>query len=375
MAGNFRVYYAIQQAGIKPLGSVSSFSALHGLQSVSITTTFNLEQVFELGQLEIYENIEGRPDVEVVVEKVLDGYEPVYVKATQGAAAATLAGRSNQRCHMALSIFRDTQDSATGTPTCEVEMSGLYVSSVSYTANVDGNCTETVNFVGNDKIWHKTPGSFVFNGAFTTNDDSPLALTIANSGGVNRREDVLFVYKNGSVGFDVNGAVSGKGTVLPTEIHGISGSGTNNKSVVAGQGMQHGAHVQSFAVNCDFGRTDIFELGRRNPYFRYAQFPTEVTTEITCLATSGDMIDCVGDAEGNISNQTIRLHLREGLLLDMGKKNKLSSVSYSGGDTGGGNVNVTYSYSNFNSLAVYHPQDTTGALWGPPYRVGSGAKV
>ena len=41
-----------------------------------------------------------------------------------------------------------------------------------------------------------------------------------------------------------------------------------------------------------------------------------------------------------------------GTVIDLGEKNKLSSVSYSGGDTGGGNATVTYSYSNFNVLTV-----------------------
>ncbi len=39
-----------------------------GVQSVSIGTTFNLEDVFHLGQLDAYENVEGIPDVEVSIE-------------------------------------------------------------------------------------------------------------------------------------------------------------------------------------------------------------------------------------------------------------------------------------------------------------------
>jgi len=35
----------------------------------------------------------------------------------------------------------------------------------------------------------------------------------------------------------------------------------------------------------------------------------------------------------------------------------LSSVSYGGGDATGGNVSLTYSYSNFNVLNVLHQQD------------------
>ena len=40
------------------------------------------------------------------------------------------------------------------------------------------------------------------------------------------------------------------------------------------------------------------------------------------------------------------------VVINLGTKNKLSSVSYSGGDTGGGNATCTYSYSTFNDLKV-----------------------
>ena len=43
---------------------------------------------------------------------------------------------------------------------------------------------------------------------------------------------------------------------------------------------------------------------------------------------------------------------RAGTVLNLGTANKLSSVSYTGGDTGGGNATVTYAYSNFNDLTV-----------------------
>ena len=54
----------------------------------------------------------------------------------------------------------------------------------------------------------------------------------------------------------------------------------------------------------------------------------------------------------------------------MGQKNKLSSVSYGGGDAGGGNATVTYSYTNFNDFTVMHLTDvdasggaTDGETW------------
>ena len=61
----------------------------------------------------------------------------------------------------------------------------------------------------------------------------------------------------------------------------------------------------------------------------------------------------------SVSGSTINLAPRQivirddaGTILDLGTQNKLSSVSYSGGDTGGGNATVSYSYSNFNVLKV-----------------------
>jgi len=98
MANN-RIYYAIQQV---ELGHAGGKEAVHGLQSAGITTNFNLEQVFELGQLSIYQNVEGIPDIEVALNKVLDGYPLIYVLATEGgtginaglvAVSPTLPGR------------------------------------------------------------------------------------------------------------------------------------------------------------------------------------------------------------------------------------------------------------------------------------------
>ena len=64
---NSRIFYAIQGLGLAEHGVIASggapsgFRTAHGVQSVGVNTTFNLEQVFELGQLELYENIEGIP--------------------------------------------------------------------------------------------------------------------------------------------------------------------------------------------------------------------------------------------------------------------------------------------------------------------------
>ena len=69
------------------------------------------------------------------------------------------------------------------------------------------------------------------------------------------------------------------------------------------------------------------------------------------LATAGDLISVSGAAE-NLTAQTIEIRDTAGTVLNLGTQNKLTSVSYTGGDTGGGNATITYSYSTFNDLAV-----------------------
>ena len=125
-------------------------------------------------------------------------------------------------------------------------------------------------------------------------------------------------------------------------------------------------------------------MGRKGPYHRYVTFPLEITCDIEVISEIGDRInareegvsvDTVGGtnpaggagatdervggqtvkAGNNLADQRIYLVLDDGTCFDLGTKNKLSSVTYTGGDTGGGNVSVTYSYSNFNSFTVTDP--------------------
>jgi hypothetical protein len=225
---NKRVFYAGRQIGFAQDGT-STIVEAHGVQSVGITTSFNLEQVFELGQLSIYQQIEQIPDIELTMEKVLDGYPLLYHLATNGATSGTITGRSNLKTIVHMSVFSDTSDSASGTPVAEVSMSGMFVSSLTYTIPVDGNCTEAITLVGNNKIWRddETLGNGVFTGRFN-NQDQPLA--IGASGGVQRRQHVIMVPITGGsapnpTGLDANGATVGWVTTLPTDIPGILSSG------------------------------------------------------------------------------------------------------------------------------------------------------
>ncbi len=346
MATNFRVFYAIQALGLAPhdqltaSGDPSGFLTASGVQSVGLNTTFNLEQVFELGQLELYENIEGIPDIELTAQKVLDGAPLLYHMATPQASAGSLVGRSNERSYVALNIYADTQDNASGVPLQTVGMSGMFVSALTYTLNVDGNSTEDLTLVGNDKEWFASGLRQDVTQIF-----SPIGFdgTSSAPSGVQRREDVV-------MGVGAAGAVS----LWPTEIPGIDASGNN---VLSGDAFL--AHIQTVTVSTDLGREELFELGSRGPYHRFVTFPVEVTCAIETTTSEGDVIDAKAETL-NLTDQIIDLLMIDTTRLNLGGNNKLASITYGGGDAGGGNATVTYNYSNFNSLTVNHINDPAG---------------
>lgn len=289
-----RIFYACQAVGIND-------TVVHGVQSVGINTTFNLEQVFEIGMITIYENIENIPDVEVTLEKVLDGYPLMYKLATGGSTLTQAVGQTSK---VALSIFDDTQTAATGVPVATCTMSGLVVSQVSYKANVNGNITETLSLVGNNKKWQT-----LWNSNFPTGD------TPSYSGGVLRRQHINI-----------------SGSTIPACIPANS-------------------VFQSVTASANINREQILELGRKTPYLRYAKFPVEITSDFEILARNGDQITVYED-QNNLVNYSIILSFSDGTVINMGTKNKLRSANYQGGGTDGNNATIVYSFATFNDFTV-----------------------
>lgn len=294
---NNRIFYASH--GVKVGGTT-----VQGAQSVGLTTNFNLEQAFQLGQLAIYNNIVVDPEVEVTVSKALDGESLIWELATGG---GSLVSNANDQCDVVLGVGDDTAASLTNVSaiTCE----DMYISSLSYTFPVDGNFTEDITFVGNKKV-------------VTGSVSAPA--TSGNS--ILRRQHLVI----GS-------------STLPSEVSG--------------------KNLTSITISADLGRESLYKLGQYAPFHRFVNFPLEVTTEIEVLATTHDGIevdlDTITCTGGDLpQEQQITLVLCDGdtgstaYTFNMGDKNRLSSVNYTGGDTGGGNVSITYTYTTYNELTI-----------------------
>lgn len=339
MARNDRIFYACQAVAIVKTGvTPTAPNIARGLQSVGMNSNFSLDQIFEIGQLEIYENVEDVADIEVSLEKVIDGETLLFMLASNGLCKTDLVAAVKNRSDVYLSIFDDAQSNATGQARNVCWNSGCYISSVGYTYNVDGNATESLSLVGNDRFWNSVAGptdsdaltqfGTITNGEFGS--DTPAS-------GVVRRTDIDLT-----------------NSTLPDLVKSQEGDLANDP-------VGHGNyHLQSVSVSADFGQENLLELGRFGPYAKFVTFPIEVSCEFEVIATSGDL-KSVSGINKNLVDQTILLKDDAGTVIDLSDKNKLSSISYSGGDTGGGNSNVTYSYTNFNALIVDDGSDFSPA--------------
>ena len=346
-----RIYYANQQVGFKKNVS-DNWQIAHGVQSVGIATTFTLEQAFELGQLAIYQNIEGIPEIECTITKILDGHPLLYRLATNGAANDNIVTRANMLCFVAVGIWPDSVLSAGQpnpgssigtTPTTQVEMTGMAITNVSYDLSTEGNFTESITLIGDDKGWSNSldPQCTSMGWAidkfegdaelpFKDNDDKPDG-TLARGSGIQRREN-----------FNLSAST------LPAEVQG--------------------QYVQSISISIDLGRESLFKLGSRKPYARMVSFPAEVSCDIEVLSVSGDQINALSAGclipgvspcpgmNNNTEDRQIIIETCDSTKIDIGSKCRLSAVNYGGGDAGGGNATVTYSYTTYNEFTVTHSE-------------------
>jgi len=438
MVNNNRVFWAIEQVAIKDTaapatgvvaarnsreyatGALASgvdevgglWEVPRGVQSIGMSTTFNLEQVFQLGQVELYEYSERQPDVEVTLSKAIDGSKPLFFMVTDPTQGNDIVARTaNYQVDIALQIYPDTQFRATGKPQSIVTASGMYVSNVSYTFPADGFVTEDITLVGNDKVWGsmvavsgKTAGhnggegggeplinwpaedegenpaapegtpSGVFGhdgntsaleegGAFElAGGNDRLGVLIVGSG-IQRREEIDI--RRSILPKDIPGIVdpiiSGINAAFVNGGFGTQGPGTasdTNQSIADANTDFIAEHIQNITVSFSVAREDIFELGTKRPFARVPDFPLEATASIEVITAQGDLVDASSaidcGPDNTTESNTIILRTCDGFQVDLGDANRLTSVELGGGEAGGDNMTVTYNYSSFNTFNVSH---------------------
>lgn len=276
-----RVFYACHAVGING-GFVT------GAQSVGVTTTFDLEPVFQLGQLTQIDTITLAPQAELTLTRAIVG--GTYY---QGTYEEMFTGDENR---LQLSVGDDAAPLLVA-PSSNIECTGAGLSGVTFNFPVDGVFTEELTYLARGK---RLSGS--------------VSATKIQDAGVPTRQ------------FFVGGAP------------GLVTSAGNLTNVT---------------ISCSPGRTMMYKLGRYDAFHSYVNNPGEVNVEFEVSATGTDGVDIPSVAaceSPSFGGQDISLSLC-GSTFAM-EKCRLSNVAYGGGDTGGGNATITFTYTTYNSLTV-----------------------
>jgi hypothetical protein len=305
---NKRVFYASQGVAVAQSGDANP-TTVTGAQSVTMNTNFNLEQVFQLGQLAIYDNVVGDPSVEVSISKSLDGNPTIYNLAC---GSGSLITTSSNVSKVEFCVGDDTKskigENATSIP--KITCDPIYLQSLSYNFAVDGDFSEEVTFVGLSKV--------IGTGTVST-----------PSGGNTTRQTVL---RRQNFNQDES--------TLPSHVSG--------------------QNIQSISISADLGRESMYKMGRFKEFHRYVNFPLEISLDIEVIA---DGLDTVGVDIPDASCSGLNL-LKEDCTLEFCDSEgsgtytftlgdaTLTSVSFGGGDTGGGNANLTFSYVVYKIFTI-----------------------
>lgn len=357
---NRRTYYAVEQVGIVPDGTsrVPGGCEVHGLQTIGSNVTFNTENILEIGQIDTYTSMENRPDVSFNMEKVFDGYPLIWHLATRKAAidfdsgAATLSvkglgARSEYKSVIYMGIYPDTQTTASNSSVACIQISGAYVSNLEYNLQRDGNFTESVSFVANDRTWLGVNGDGY-------NDYFDYDFTGANS------PVYTSVYRRWDIDWE--------NSRIPSDITGAEAVGSYYKNPYSTDPTATYAHIQSCRISTSLAREDLYELGRKAPYYRYAKFPVDVTCSFEVNSAKGDSKNAYAE-QTNLSNQLIDIIVGKStdnyatnnkIRFYLGPKNKLTSIDLSGGSVDGAVLAQTYNYVNQNTLTVAADKDLGG---------------
>lgn len=332
-----RIFYASHAVGITNVVDGNNevvdnnSHTIDGAQSVSLNTNYNLEQVFQLGRLSIYDNYSTDPEVEITINKVLDGRPLIWNRAI-GANTGSLVEKANHRQDIVLHVDEETQNAIDDVPEMAIKMTGCYVNSLNYTFPVDGNFTEELTFVSSNKTTDN-------DGLDGPPEENPNARIL-------RRQN-----------FNISGSILPSGVI--------------------------GKCITNISISADLGREKMFCLGQYQPYHRYVNFPLEITVAFDTTPDGDPNEGFLGELGDNnlvgpdidefavpecghpvVAKEPIFLQLCKLSDVDnpesgevvyqfnLGSGCSLQSVSYSGGDTGGGVVTETFTYITYNDLTI-----------------------
>ena len=312
-----RVFYACQAVSV-------GGSYLEGVQSVGINYGRDAEPIYTTGRQQPIGLRGNRPQVEITVERLLPvGATPTYFVDPTGTYGECYALKTG---NIGMSGWEGLKEYEVGlTYSDDISLSGsvssisflrCLLTEISYNFSIDGPSTESMTFVA-DNLQAGGGGSVPGYGG---------------AGSAIRRHH-----------FDADVCV------FPTEVESAI------KTVEDGVDVRL---IQSISASMSISYSDIADNGKwpQDNSRKFVEAPIDVSCDITALARklSQEVVAPKDDGYGLLvptgaQADSPLLIKSDSIVIDFGTKNYCTGVSYSGGDAGGGNAEVTFTYTNQNN--------------------------
>ena len=319
-----RVFYACQAVFIDG-------TYLQNVQSVGVDYSADAELISDTGRSQGFGSRYNKPEVTITIERHLrSGDTPFYTTGTSGYTDSYalktgnlgLNGWEGRKQHE-VGLTYSSDETISGSVD-SVKFEYCLITELSYSFSVDGIFTESITLVTNN-MTKQSAGSV------------PAA---GDSGTLMKKQN-----------FDI------VNSVFPTEVDAAI------KTVEDGVNVRL---VQSINISLSVSYSELADTGYwrgsnqgNNPSeqnkYKYIETPLEVTCEITALARKSIQQDILISDNNDIfmasfpePDRSIILKF-DNIIFDLGSKNFCTGVGFSGGDTGGGNVEMSFSYTNNNN--------------------------
>jgi len=331
-----RVFYACQAVYLDDV-------FLKNVQAVGLDYANSNESIVDKGRGSQSVNTNfvffNKPEVTITIEKQLDISDDFTFMCSDGklltSAGVGSCGWDGGLKEYTIQMAYGKDDYTTGSQTENITMKYCLLTEVSYNLSTDGTFTESLTFITNNII---REGS----AAGTLSSDG-------QTGSLIRRADF--------------GAAT-----LP-----ISAGKDEAKNFFISADETGDAALQSFSVSASFEYAEMADRGRwkgadqgDNPskqnYWKYVTPPVSVSCDVTAIVTRSiqreilirdSNLDAV--ASYPVPDREVNFGLGEysggsyDKQIDLGSKNFCTGISFSGGDTGGGNVEATINYENLEN--------------------------
>jgi hypothetical protein len=330
---NDRIFYACQAVNIGPANGTILY--VQGIQSVGVSLATAPETLLDVGYAQQDKQRWGKPEYVINVSRLVPkGQDCLYESNGNSYSTNHLlkingtgpAASSNVLQEYRIDLYYTKDDQAyVGQDTNSILSSypRCVLQSLSYSLNVDGQLTEDATYLART-VNRSTPSYSAPTPAFP------------QTGQTIRRKD-----------FNISSSA------FPSEVTRYLNTGPT----VDGQGVWG---IQNFNINVDFDFREVTNYGEwggstdsglTQNKWRQITLPVSVTGSITGVLRYDDTTSFSSVVDTAYSNnESLRIvlnddgsNLRQFVL---GAKNYLTGIEVSGGDTGGGNVEVTFNYQN-----------------------------